>query len=224
MTLSFLGDSAVAIELGEDLDDATIERVHSLAAGLRADPPPGVVDVVAAFASVTVFFDLGQIGDYQRLYEGLKERVGRVRAGAGIKASRVVEIPVCYGGEFGPDLADVAARAQLSETDAVALHAGASYRVLAVGFVPGFAYLAGLPRELHAPRRATPRTAVPAGSVGIGGDQTAVYPLRTPGGWNLIGRTPLALFRSAESPPALLAAGDQVRFKPISETEFAQWK
>jgi inhibitor of KinA len=134
-------------------------------------------------------------------------------------------IPVCYGGEFGPDLAEVAAHAGLDEGATSALHSGAKYRVHAVGFAPGFPYLAGLPGKLHIPRRATPRTRVPAGSIGIGGAQTGVYPLSTPGGWRLIGRTPLRLFRPEnETEPALLRPGDRVRFQAISPEEFAAWK
>jgi len=135
---------------------------------------------------------------------------------------RTVEVPVCYGGEFGPDLLRVAALAKLSPEELVRRHSAAEYLVHLVGFAPGFPYLGGLPRELQTPRHAKPRMVVPPGSVGIGGEQAGIYPLATPGGWNLIGRTPLRLFRPEQNPPVLLAAGDRVKFRPIPPGEFAK--
>jgi inhibitor of KinA len=132
----------------------------------------------------------------------------------------VVEIPVCYEGDFGPDMADVVAHTGRSSNEIVRLHAGANYLVQCVGFTPGFPFLSGLPRELATPRRPTPRTQVPAGSVAIGGRQTGIYPLASPGGWNLIGRTPLRLFDSASPSPVFLQVGDRVRFRAISSVEF----
>jgi antagonist of KipI len=133
-----------------------------------------------------------------------------------------MEIPVCYGGEFGPDLEAVAAHAGISADEVVALHRDAEYRVQAIGFVPGFAYLGGLPKKIETPRRTTPRAAVPAGAVGIGGNQTGIYPLATPGGWNLIGQTPRRLFDAARAEPAMLRAGDRVKFQAITAGEFAR--
>jgi inhibitor of KinA len=138
--------------------------------------------------------------------------------------ARLVEIPVCYGGDLGPDLADVASRHGLSEADVVTLHSDAVYLVHMVGFMPGFAYLGGLDARIVTPRRASPRRAVPAGAVGIGGEQTGVYPMVSPGGWNLIGRTPRAMFDSTRDAPALLAMGDRVRFRPISRSDFDAWR
>jgi inhibitor of KinA len=224
MTLFPLGDAALVLEFGHQLDDATLAQVRALAASLGRDPPAGVTDVVPAFASVTVFYDLGQGVTYDQLCGELRTRAGRAASRPPFATTRAVEIPVCYGGEFGPDLGLVAAHAGLSTEEVVALHSGGDYRVHAIGFVPGFPYLGGLPVQLHTPRRATPRTQVPAGAVGIGGAQTGVYPLATPGGWNLIGRTPLALFRPTEEPPALLHAGDTVKFRPITMEEFAAWR
>ena len=136
----------------------------------------------------------------------------------------MVDIPVSYDGELGPDLGEVAARAGLTPEQVVALHTSGNYFVQAIGFAPGFAYLGGLPEKLHTPRRATPRTQVPAGAVGIGGALTGVYPLVTPGGWNLIGRTPLKMFDPSRAEPALVRAGDRVRFRAITAEEFAAWK
>ena len=224
MTLSPLGDNALVLELGSEIDEAVLVRVRALTAALEHNPPSGVIDIVPAFTSVTVFYDLARVGSYEHLCAELRTRAGRAASRPPFEMGRLVEIPVCYGEEFGPDLGDVAAHAGLSAADVVALHSGAEYRVLAIGFVPGFPYLGGLPAKLQTPRRATPRTQVPAGAVGIGGAQTGVYPLATPGGWNLIGRTPLALFRAQENPPAFLLMGDRVKFRPIPAKEFVAWK
>ncbi len=224
MTLSPLGDTAVVLALGHEMDEATIMRVRALTAALEHNLPAGVTDIVPAFTSVTVFYDLAQVGSYEQLCAELRTWAGRAASRPPFEMGRLVEIPVCYGDEFGPDLGEVAAHANLSAAEIVALHSGAEYRVHAIGFVPGFPYLGGLPAKLHTPRRATPRTQVPAGAVGIGGAQTGVYPLATPGGWNLIGRTPLALFRAQETPPTLLRMGDRVKFQPITAKEFVAWK
>jgi len=133
-------------------------------------------------------------------------------------------IPVCYGGKYGPDLAIMAKRASMTGEMVVNLHSRAEYLVQAVGFMPGFAYLSGLPTKLHTPRLATPRTQVPAGSVGISGGQTGVYPCQSPGGWNLLGRTPVTLFAAGAAEPVLLRVGDTVKFKPISPKDFVAWK
>jgi len=134
---------------------------------------------------------------------------------------RLTEIPVCYDAEFGIDLDRVAEQTKLSEREIVDLHSTCEYRVACIGFVPGFTFLAGLPRNLATPRRDVPRKEIPAGSVGIGGAQTGIYPLRSPGGWNLIGRTPLKLFDPAKDPPTLLCPGDRVRFRAITREGFA---
>jgi len=215
MTLSPLGDSAVVIALGEGADELALPRVRVLASALAHDRPAGVVDVVPAFASVTVYYDAAHIGSYAQLCAAIEARAVRADHAVVAHDTRLVEIPVCYGGEFGPDLAEVAAHAGVSAEAVIALHGGASYRVHVVGFAPGFAYLGGLPEKIHTPRRATPRTKVPAGTVGIGGEQTGVYPLATPGGWNLIGRTPLAMFDAVRAEPALLRVGDRVKFRAI---------
>lgn len=224
MTLSPLGDSAIVAALGGSLDEPALLRARALAAELGHHPPAGVVDVVPAFATVTVFYDPARIAGYAQLCAEIEARATRADATLVTQEARVVEIPVCYGGDFGPDLAAVATHSGLAADKVVALHSGANYLVHAVGFAPGFAYLGRLPEKIHTPRRATPRTSVPAGSVGIGGAQTGVYPLATPGGWNLIGRTPLRLFDAARGEPALLRAGDRVTFCAIAPEEFAAWK
>lgn len=224
MTLAPLGDSAVVLTVGEGLDEALLGRVRAISAALENDPPAGVVDVVAAFGTITVFYDLALIGEFARFCAELEQRAAGADAAPSSADARVVEIPVCYGGEFGPDLGDVAAGKGLDSGQVVALHSGGSYVVQAIGFAPGFGYLGGLDARICTPRRATPRTHVPGGSVGIGGTLTAVYPFATPGGWNIIGRTPLCMFDATRAEPAILRAGDRVRFVAITPEEFAAWK
>lgn len=137
-----------------------------------------------------------------------------------IETQRTIEIPVCYGGDFGPDLGFVAAHCGLSEEEIIAIHSSGDYLVYMIGFAPGFPYLGGMPERIAAPRHRTPRTVIPRGSVGIAGGQTGVYPIATPGGWQLIGRTPLELFRPESEYPSLLRAGDKVRFKPITREQY----
>jgi inhibitor of KinA len=222
MTLSPLGDSAIVMTLGDSLNETLAARVHALAAEINRHRPAAVVDVVPAFATVAVFFDPAHLGDYDRFCDQLKELAVRADASVVSDHVRELEIPVRYGGEFGPDLEECAARHGLSADEVIALHSGATYLVHAIGFVPGFPYLGGLPEKLVTPRRTTPRPLVPAGSVGIGGPQTGIYPIETPGGWNLIGRTPLRLFQPEENPPVLLRAGDRVKFRAITKAEFTQ--
>lgn len=239
MTFAPLGDHAVVVTLGTGVDDVVLNHVRTLVAVLESGRANGIVDVVAAYATVTVFYDpvVFNHGEDKTPYEHVCRAISE-RAEKGDKGwpglvqterksaaqAGVVEIPVCYGGEYGPDVVAVAQHCGLKEAEVSSLHAGASYVVHAVGFSPGFPYLGGLPEKLHTPRRATPRTSVPAGSVGIGWMQTGVYPLASPGGWQLIGRTPLVLFDAARSPAALLRVGDKVKFKAITPEEFASWK
>ncbi|HVU23683.1 MAG TPA: 5-oxoprolinase subunit PxpB [Opitutus sp.] len=239
MTFAPLGDSAVVVTLGTGIDEATLLRARSLSAALERERGAGVVDVVPAYTTVTVFYENAphppdDVPPYERICQLISARLRKtdhswpdvVRDNLGGRRDEAarVEIPVCYGGEMGPDLEEVAGRADLKTAEVIELHSAAGYVVHAIGFTPGFPYLGGLPERLRTPRRATPRTSVPAGSVGIGGEQTGVYPIATPGGWQLIGRTPLALFQVTENPPARLRVGDHVKFKPITAREFAAWK
>lgn len=219
-----LGDAAITISLAAatpaDAAEACGRRVLAAVARLDADPLPGVIDVAPAFATVSIFFDPRR-WSCAELAAAVSGRLAALDDVA-IPEPPVVEIPVAYGGGHGPDLEEAAALAGLPAAEVVRLHAAADYRVAFIGFVPGFPYLRGLPAELALPRLAAPRTRVPAGSVGIGGGQTGIYPLESPGGWRIIGRTPLALFAASRSPAALVAAGDRVRFRPVSPEEFAR--
>jgi len=206
-TLEPLGDSALLIRLGDRIDDVINDAAIALAERLREH-----VDAAPAYASVCVRFDVDKPPDADVLLALIEESLAERRSA---DSSGVVEIPVRYAGEFGPDIADVAAHTRLSIDEVVARHAAATYTVAMLGFMPGFPYLRGLPPELVTPRRATPRTQVPAGSVAIGGAQTGIYPRELPGGWQLIGRTPLTLFDASREEPALLHPGQRVRFVPI---------
>ena len=225
MQFTPLGDRAVTITLGRSIDEPTHRLVRAVSAVLDDRRPSGVVDLVPAFASVTVHYDPSlvtgepHLSPYSRIVATLGQLLSDVRSEA-LAQPRVVRIPVHYGGELGPDLGDVARRHDLEPDDVVRIHTEGDYLVYMVGFMPGFAYLGGLPPQIATPRRPSPRTAVPAGTVGIGGQQTGVYPLESPGGWNLIGRTPLRIFDIARSEPSLLAQGDRVRFRSISLNEF----
>jgi inhibitor of KinA len=220
-----LGESALLLRFGEAVDDAVNARVHGAAAMLHAARLPGVVDIVPAYATLALHYDPREWLDARDLpWRNVGAAVRAVfRAPPASRAARdaLVEIPVCYGGECGPDLDALAAYAKLNASDVIARHTGANYRVAMLGFAPGFPYLSGLDPALAMPRRASPRTRVAAGSVAIGGAQTGIYPGEQPGGWQLIGRTPLALFDAMRDPPSLVLPGDRVRFRPIDAGDFA---
>lgn len=210
-----LGDAALTITLGDAVDLALNRRVHRLAAAIARLAHPAVVDVVPAYAAVTVFYEPLH-ASHADLAAALAPLVAAAaddagEAAAGGTAPREHVIRVRYD---GPDLADVAARTGLAASEVVARHAARTYTVYLLGFVPGFAYLGDLDPALALPRRGEPRTRVPAGSVAIAGRQTAVYPLATPGGWHLVGRTDARLLDLARTPPTPLAPGDRVRFVP----------
>jgi len=232
-----LGDSALIVRVRERFEDApeeTLDEVLRAFQLLQRAEIPGVFEFAPAYTSVAVFFDpivAARAGAAPgQTFEWLARRVRGAVAGMGRPARRkraaaqVIEIPVCYDSEFAPDLNDVARHTQIPATEVVDLHSTTEYRVACIGFVPGFPFLAGLPEKLATPRRDVPRKEIPPGSVGIGGAQTGIYPLRSPGGWNLIGRTPLKLFDPTKNPPALLRPGDRVRFRAITREEFESLK
>lgn len=212
------GDRALLVELGHGIDPAVHERVLRLYAALQAEPPPGVEEVQPGYHAVLVLYDPLAVRPAM-LAARIRSLLDRPPA-APLPPAALVELPVCYGGEFGPDLPEVARRTGLEPEEVVRLHAAPTYRVYCLGFLPGFAYLGGLDPRLAMPRRATPRVRVPAGSVGIGGRQTGVYPVASPGGWHLIGRTPAPLYLPDREPPCLLRPGDRVRFVPVTPEAF----
>lgn len=225
-----LGDAAVVVHFGDVIGEETHRQVRAFAAYLAQHPFEGLVEYVPAFTTVTVFYDpwvISQKGNFNPYTKvtGFLQRmlplVGRYENG---QEPRLVEIPVLYGGESGPDLPFVAAHCGLNPGEVVSLHSQQDYLVYMIGFAPGFPYLGGLNPRIAAPRRESPRPVVPAGSVGIAGNQTGIYPLPMPGGWQLIGRTPVTLFNPESTSPSLLHAGDRVRFVPITEEEYHQRK
>jgi inhibitor of KinA len=212
------GESAVVVRFEERIDASVSARAVSLAEALAAEPFEGVRDVVPAFCSVTVYFDPLKT-DTTRLVHRLQQ-LARSDVSATPATGAPIHVPVCYGGELGPDLPAVATFARLPEREVVQLHASVTYRVFMIGFTPGFPYMGIVDGRIAMPRRQTPRTRVPAGSVGIAGTQTGIYPAESPGGWQLIGRTPLAIFAPGREAPFLLRAGDVVRFAPIDRSQF----
>jgi inhibitor of KinA len=234
MEIISLGDSALIVRVRERFDDApeqTLDAVLRACQQLQTAAIPGAIELAPAYTSVAVFFDPVAVAkateSSDNAFDWLATRIRAAVAGVADSGktqrsqSQAVEIPVCYDPEFALDIDDVARHANIAPSEVIRLHSAAEYRVACIGFVPGFPFLAGLPKKLSTPRRTVPRKEIPPGSVGIGGAQTGIYPLRSPGGWNLIGRTPLRLFDSEKNPPALLRAGERVRFREITRNEFA---
>jgi inhibitor of KinA len=214
-------DQSLLVSLGQEVTIENHQRVVKLLHLLQSQPVEGVRNLHPAYCSVLITFDPLQL-DHDELQSRLIPYLARLKE-APLPEPQQTEIPVCYGGEFGPDLNHLAAMHGLTSAQAIELHSSATYIVYFLGFAPGFAYLGGLPEALASPRLETPRAKVPQGSVGIGGNQTAVYPFATPGGWRLIGCTPVAMFRRDAEPMSLLQIGDHVRFRAISEKEFAEF-
>lgn len=208
----YASDQSLMVYLGEEIELGTHRRVLKLLRLLESEPVPGVRNLHPAYCSMLIVFDPVR-QDHENLERILSGYLDRLDAIA-LPEPRTVEIPVRYGGEHGPDLNDVAALHGMAPERVVELHAGASYLVYFLGFAPGFAYLGGLPPEIATPRLEVPRKLVPAGSVAIGGNQTGVYPCATPGGWRLIGQTPLRMFDAGRAGMSRLRIGDIVRFKP----------
>jgi inhibitor of KinA len=231
MQIQALGDSALLVRLGDKIDEATHARVQAAARALDAGQLVSVSEIVPAYTTVTLYYSpieavaagatetdiAGWLGDQVRTI--LAKVPDKVRLPAG----RQLEIPICYDAEFAPDLEAVAHHAGLAPEEVIRLHGQGDFLVYLIGFAPGFPYMGGLPPSLAMPRRAAPRVRVAPGSVGIIGIQCCIYPIETPGGWNLIGRTPLRLYRPELEPPALLRTGDRVKFCAISRDEFENW-
>jgi KipI family sensor histidine kinase inhibitor len=214
-------DQSLIIYLSHQITLEAHEHVVKLLQLLQSDPIEDVRNLHPAYCSLLVKFDPLRLG-HDQLRAKLKSYLNRIEK-MPLPTPRRVEIPVCYGGKFGPDLNDVAAMHEMTPAQAIELHSSGTYIVYFLGFAPGFAYLGGLPAALASPRLETPRAKVPEGSVGIGGNQTGVYPLATPGGWRLIGRTPVAIFSRDRNPMNFLQIGDHVRFRVISEREFTSF-
>jgi inhibitor of KinA len=216
------GDACILLQFDDRIAPDVNARAVAAAAALDQAALPGVRDIVPTFRSLAVHFDPLQT-HYEALMDALREAARLTPGAVPSRASAAVtRIPVCYGGEFGPDLPEIARFAGLSEDAVVDLHRSVSYRVFMLGFMPGFAYLGSVPERIAAPRRPSPRTRVSAGSVGIAGAQTGVYPADTPGGWQVIGRTPVRVFDILRPEPCLFAPGDTVQFQAVDRATYQE--
>ena len=212
------GDQALLVEFGAEISPQINRRVHEFARRATVRTIPGIGEIVPSYSSVLVYYDTQLLS-----FPGAVSWVKEFLAPQPLEIepiSQAKEVPILYGGEFGPDISFVADHNQITIEEVIRLHKGERYLVYVVGFSPGFAAMGTLPSKIQAPRLASPRTKVPAGSVGIGGAQTGIYAVESPGGWQLIGRTPLALFDLRQNPPSFFQAGDYARFYPIDEKEF----
>ncbi|WP_461865410.1 5-oxoprolinase subunit PxpB [Thermococcus sp.] len=210
------GDSALLIIFGDRIEEGINKKVHAVANAIEKASPDWLIEVVPTYTSIYVYYNPLKLS-YQEVLDAIKPFLS---AEPKEEKPRIVEIPTVYGGEFGPDIEFVAQHNGLTIDDVIEIHSKPLYRVYMLGFTPGFAYLGGMDERIATPRLEKPRLKVPAGSVGIAGKQTGIYPIESPGGWRLIGRTPLRLFTPEKDPPTLLQPGDYVKFIPISEEEF----
>lgn len=224
-----LGDSAVLIQFEDIVSEKVHRLVTAMARRLEKNPFPGWIECIPSYTSLAVYYDYDKIGKpdgfdtvFAYVCSMLDERMEEEAGEKDITKYEVVDIPVCYGGDYGPDLDEVAQKNRLSPMDVIRIHSGQDYLIYAIGFAPGFPYVGGIPEQIATPRKQTPRLLIPAGSVGIAGTQTGIYPIETPGGWQIIGRTPLALFRPEAEPPTLLKSGQYIRFRPIQAEEYEQ--
>ena len=217
-----MGDRALLVELGARISPLVNKKVRELFLCLKDNRIEGVMELVPAYRSLLITYDPLKITlpALKKSINHLKDTMDRTQ----IPEPRTLKIPVVYGGEYGPDLEWVARYHQINPEEAVRIHTSSTYQVYMIGFTPGFAYMGELPDTIATPRKETPRTAVPRGSVGIAQSQTGVYPVESPGGWQIIGQTPLKLFDPAKWPPTPLEMGDLVKFFPIKEEEITRWE
>ena len=216
--IRYLGDRALSVEFGERIDPQLIARVHAFDAALNRLNLADIVETVPTYRATTIFFDplTADLQEIEAAIFQLATTHGSYRA-----KGPLWEVPVTYGEEFGIDIEDVAAHAGISRSEMIELHSAAEYLVAMVGFLPGFSYLSGLDSRLAMPRRLEPRAVIPASSISIGGQQTAIGSLEGPSGWHLIGRTPARPFQPGRTPEFLFEPGDRIRFRPISAREWS---
>lgn len=222
-----LGDAAITVDFGNVIDEDVNRQVLRLFKKLQ-HTSPHLKGLVPAYGSLTVYYDAVALRSAGRsafeAVKGLIEPLLGEEKAAAVAQARKISIPVCYAQRFAPDIEEMAAQKNTPVEDVVRLHTARAYRVYTIGFLPGFAYMGKVEDRLATPRRPQPRTSVPAGSVGIAGEQTGIYPLASPGGWNIIGRTPLKLFDAAKEDSVLLRPGDEVSFYPITEDAFENYQ
>jgi KipI family sensor histidine kinase inhibitor len=216
------GDCSLLVEFGQEISPDINRKISATVQMMKEQHIEGVVDVIPAFCSLLINYDPRVIS-----FEEIRERIQgiiKLDVKAGEQKKRIYEIPVCYGGEYGPDIEHIAQHAGLTVEEVIKLHSSRDYLIYMLGFLPGFCYLGGLDERIHTPRLANPRIKINAGSVGIGGSQTGIYPLDSPGGWQLMGMTPVKTYDPERETPILLEAGDYIRFVPIDEAEYIRLK
>lgn len=214
------GDSALTVEFSKEISEETNRVIRYLAAQIDSKHIKGISESVPTFCSLTVYFDPFMISR-KKIEKTLSEILHSYKEDSAEK-KRVFLVPVCYDGDYAPDMEDVCSLTGLTKEEVIRIHSSTDYLIYMLGFLPGFPYLGGMDERIEAPRLDTPRTAIPAGAVGIGGKQTGIYPLASPGGWRLIGRTPVKLYDPDRETPILYRAGDYIRFFPITADEFEQ--
>ena len=225
-----ISENAISLEFGDDINEETLGRISGLNECIKQNPFAGLLSTIPAYTTLTLYFNPVVLMNNRNLKGSTTLcKISRYIKSINVDAntdqetySEIINIPVCYDPIFGFDLQELSSFYQLKKEEIIELHSNAVYTVYMIGFVPGFPYLGGLSERLTTPRRQNPRPAIPAGSVGIAGQQTGIYPLETPGGWQIIGRTPLKLFDVNRQQPSLLKAGDKLKFEQISLREFEQ--
>jgi KipI family sensor histidine kinase inhibitor len=213
-----VGDRGVLVEYGDAISPEINIKVRAMAMAIAEEKPDGIVEVIPTYRSLLIFYDplVTDLPTLEDVLQFMEKRLDQLE----IPPPRTIEIPVSYGGDFGPDIEFVAQAHDMTVEEVIRIHSGAVYQIYMIGFTPGFPFLGGLPEELHTPRLESPRSLVPAGSVGIANNQTGMYPVASPGGWRLIGRTPFKLFDPSKENPFLYSAGDMIKYVPISEEEY----
>ncbi len=212
------GDKGLVVEFGNEISEPVNEKVRGLYLAIQKSQMPGIYELIPTYRSLLIQYNPLEI-EIDSLIEKLSE-IEKDLGAIDLPKPRIVEIPTIYGGEFGEDLGFVAEHNGLSEDEVIKIHSSIDYRIYMLGFTPGFSYLGGMSEKIAAPRLKTPRTKIPGGSVGIAGKQTGIYPMESPGGWQLIGRTPVKLYDPSSETPIILQAGDYIRFIPIDKDEY----
>lgn len=222
-TISPVGDRAISIDFGQVIDPTINRHIRQTIERIKELQLEGIIELVPTYCALLVEYD-AMLYSYSEICNIIEPTLEEGMTNTTNELVTVVEVPTVYGGEFGPDLSFVASHNHLSEDEVISIHSGTDYLVYMLGFIPGFTYLGGMDSRIATPRLSSPRTLIPAGSVGIAGEQTGTYPSDSPGGWQIIGRTPVTVYDMSKAQAALLKAGDYVRYVPIDESEFHRIK
>lgn len=222
-TISPVGDRAISIDFGQVIDPTINRHIRQTIERIKELQLDGIIELVPTYCALLVEYD-AMLYSYSEICNIIEPTLEEGMTNTTNELVTVVEVPTVYGGEFGPDLSFVASHNHLSEDEVISIHSGTDYLVYMLGFIPGFTYLGGMDPRIATPRLSSPRTLIPAGSVGIAGAQTGTYPSDSPGGWQIIGRTPVTMYDMSKKQAALLSAGDYVRYVPIDEAEYNRIK